>query len=619
MDKQQRWHAWYAFIAIMGVILFAQMWALSRNVAVIPYSEFLDDLSAGKIAQVRVSGDYIEGDWKEAQKSGAKSFQTTRVAPQLAADLQRNHVKFSGQVQNTFLSELLSWIIPTAIFFGLWMFWFRRLAQGQGGMGGLMSIGRSKAKVYVETDTKTTFKDVAGVDEAKAELKEIVDFLKHPAEYGRLGARMPKGVLLVGPPGTGKTLLARAIAGEAGVPFFSINGSEFVEMFVGVGAARVRDLFVQARQKAPAIIFIDELDAMGRARGAYPYMGHDEKEQTLNQLLVELDGFDSRSGLVLIAATNRPEILDPALLRAGRFDRQVLVDRPDKLGRIDIVNLYLKGHKLAADVSAEKIAALTPGFTGADLANLVNEAALVATRRDAKEVAMDDFTEGVERIVAGLEKKKRVLSPKERQFVAYHEMGHALVAMSLPGVDPVHKISIIPRGVGALGYTIQRPTEDRYVITRAELLDKMAVLLGGRAAEWTVFHHLSTGAADDLAKVTDIARDMATRFGMEQTLGPVSYEDAPSPFLTGPPGLGGLHEKRYSDETARAIDEAVQKIVSDSFERTVGILKEHEKTLERGARLLLERETLDENALQQIREELRAAPSTPGAAPAAQG
>ncbi len=619
MDKQQQWHAWYVFVAIMGVILFAQMWALGQNVAVIPYSQFLDDLSGGKIAEVRVSGDYIEGDWKEAQKNGAKSFQTTRVAPRLAAELQSHHVKFSGQVQNTVLATLLSWIVPTALFFALWVFWFRRLAQGQGGLGGMMSIGRSKAKIYVESDTKTTFKDVAGVDEAKSELEEIVDFLKHPAEYGRLGARMPKGVLLVGPPGTGKTLLARAVAGEAGVPFFSINGSEFVEMFVGVGAARVRDLFVQAREKAPAIIFIDELDAMGRARGAYPYMGHDEKEQTLNQLLVELDGFDTRSGLVLIAATNRPEILDPALLRAGRFDRQVLVDRPDKLGRIDIVNLYLKGHKIAADVSAEKIAALTPGFTGADLANLVNEAALVATRRDAKEVAMSDFTEGVERIVAGLEKKKRVLSPKERQIVAYHEMGHALVAMSLPGADPVHKISIIPRGVGALGYTIQRPTEDRYVITRDELLDKMAVLLGGRAAEWTVFHHLSTGAADDLAKVTDIARDMATRFGMEQTLGPVSYESAPSPFLTGPPGLMGLHEKRYSDETARAIDQAVQKIVSDSFERTVGILKAHEGTLERGAKLLLERETLDENALQKIRDELRAPPSIVGAAPAAQG
>jgi cell division protease FtsH len=613
MDKRQQWHAWYIAIAILGVTFLAQLWSASQNVVTIPYSQFLDDLKASKIAEVRISGDYIEGDWKEPQKNGAKSFITTRVATDLASELERNHVQFSGQVQNTFLSTLLSWVIPTLLFFGLWVFWFRRVAQSQGGVGGLMSIGRSKAKVYVETDTKTTFKDVAGADEAKTELKEIVDFLKHPAEYGRLGARMPKGVLLVGPPGTGKTLLARAVAGEAGVPFFSINGSEFVEMFVGVGAARVRDLFVQARAKAPAIIFIDELDALGRARGAYPYMGHDEKEQTLNQLLVEMDGFDSRAGLVLIAATNRPEILDPALLRAGRFDRQVLVDRPDKLGRIDIVNLYLKGHQIAADVSAEKIAALTPGFTGADLENLINEAALVATRRNANEIAMSDFTEGVERIVAGLEKRKRVLSPKEREIVAYHEMGHVLAAMSLSGADTVHKVSIIPRGVGALGYTIQRPTEDRYVISREELIDKMAVLLGGRAAEWIVFRHLSTGAADDLAKVTDIARDMVTRFGMDPTLGPVSYESAPSPFLTGPPGLADQHQRRYSDETARAIDAAVQGIVTGAFDRTVGILTAHEATLDRAAKLLLERETLDESALIPLRDEMRAAANAVGA------
>ncbi len=612
MNKRQQWHLWYILIAVMGVIFFAQLWSAGQEkIVTIPYSEFLTDLNSGKIADVRVSGDRIQGEWKEAQKYGVKEFETTRVSPQLAELLEKNHVKFSGEIPNTFLADLLSWILPMLFFVGVYYFLFRRIAGGAGGAGGLMAIGRSKAKVYVETDTKTTFNDVAGEDEAKAELKEIVDFLKHPAEYGRLGARMPKGVLLIGPPGTGKTLLARAVAGEAGVPFFSINGSEFVEMFVGVGAARVRDLFVQAREKAPAIIFIDELDAMGRARGAYPYMGHDEKEQTLNQLLVEMDGFDSRSGLVLLAATNRPEILDPALLRAGRFDRQVLVDRPDRSGRIDIINLYLKAHKLAADVSAEKIAALTPGFTGADLANLVNEAALVATRRGAREISMDDFTEGVERMIAGLEKKKRVLSPKERRVVAYHEMGHALVAMSLPNADPVHKISIIPRGVGALGYTIQRPSEDRYVITREELLDKMAVLLGGRAAEWVVFHQLSTGAADDLAKVTDIARDMVTRFGMEPSLGPVSYETAPSPFLPGPAGLAGLHERRYSDETARAIDTAVQEIVDGAFERTVGILKAHEATLERGAKLLIERETLDENALKQIREELRTAPSLP--------
>ncbi|MFZ0209193.1 MAG: ATP-dependent zinc metalloprotease FtsH [Roseiarcus sp.] len=619
MDKQQKWHAWYFFAAFLGVTVLAQLWSFSQNVVTIPYSQFLDDLKGGKIAEVRVSGDYIEGDWKEAQKNGAKSFVTTRVAPQLADELEQNHVRFSGQVQNTFVSTLLSWIVPTLMFFGIWYFWFRRVAQSQGGVGGLMSIGRSKAKVYVETDTKTTFKDVAGEDEAKAELEEVVEFLKHPGEYGRLGARMPKGILLVGPPGTGKTLLARAVAGEAGVPFFSINGSEFVEMFVGVGAARVRDLFVQAREKAPAIIFIDELDAMGRARGAYPYMGHDEKEQTLNQLLVELDGFDSKSGLVLLAATNRPEILDPALLRAGRFDRQVLVDRPDKLGRIEIVNLYLKGHRLAADVSAQKIAELTPGFTGADLENLVNEAALVATRRNANEIGMNDFTEAVERIIAGLEKKKRVLTPKERQVVAYHEMGHALVAMSLPSADPVHKISIIPRGVGALGYTLQRPTEDRFVITRDELLDKMAVLLGGRAAEWVVFQQLSTGAADDLAKATHIARDMTTRFGMDPSLGPVSYESAPSPFLSGPPELGGMREKRYSDETAHVIDQAVQQIVDASFERTLGILKAHEAVLDRGAKLLLERETLDENALKPIRAEIQAGIPPPGVGRLARG
>ncbi|MCI4678729.1 ATP-dependent zinc metalloprotease FtsH [Rhodoblastus acidophilus] len=607
MDKRQQWHFWYWMAALFGVVLIAQTWAAADKIASVPYSQFLDDLHSGKIAEVRVSGDYIQGKWKKAEKDGVDQFVTTRVAPELAAELQRNHVKFSGAIESHFLSTLLSWVVPTALFFGLWMFWFRRMAADQGGVGGLMSIGRSKAKVYVETNTKTTFKDVAGADEAKAELEEIVDFLKNPKEYGRLGARMPKGVLLIGPPGTGKTLLGRAVAGEAGVPFFSINGSEFVEMFVGVGAARVRDLFEQASQKAPAIIFIDELDALGRARGAYPYMGHDEKEQTLNQLLVELDGFDSRSGLVLLAATNRPEILDPALLRAGRFDRQVLVDRPDKGGRIEIVNLYLKGHKLGPDVSAEKIASLTPGFTGADLANLVNEAALVATRRDAEEIAMSDFTEGVERMVAGLEKKKRVLSPKEREFVAYHEMGHALVAMSLPRADVVHKVSIIPRGIGALGYTIQRPTEDRYVITQDELLDKMTVLLGGRAAEWTVFHHLSTGAADDLAKVTDIARDMVTRFGMESRLGPVSYESAPSPFLNAPPGFDGFHQRRYSDETAHAIDEAVQKIVAGAFDRTVAILAGSRATLERGAKLLLERETLDEAALKPLRDEMRAA------------
>jgi cell division protease FtsH len=607
VNKKHVWHAWYFLAAIFGVIVLQQMWAADQAIQVIPYSEFLNDLKGGKIAQVRVSGDYIQGDLKQPV-NGKSEFVTTRVPPDIASELAKYNVQFSGEVQSTFLSTLLSWVVPTLLFFGIWVFWFRRLAQKQG-FGGFMSIGRSRAKIYVETDTKTAFSDVAGVDEAKEELTEVVQFLKDPKQYGRLGARVPKGVLLVGPPGTGKTLLARAVAGEAAVPFFSINGSEFVEMFVGVGAARVRDLFEQARAKAPAIIFIDELDAMGRARGAYPYGGHDEKEQTLNQLLVELDGFDSRTGLVLLAATNRPEILDPALLRAGRFDRQVLVDRPDKAGRIDILKIHLKGHRLGSDVDPENIAALTPGFTGADLANLVNEAALIATRRRAAEIAMNDFTSAVERLVAGLEKRKRVLNPREREVVAYHEMGHALAAMSLPGADPVHKVSIIPRGVGALGYTIQRPTEDRFLMTREELDDKMSVLLGGRAAEWIVFGHLSTGAADDLAKVTDMARDMVMRFGMDKSLGPVSYESPRSPFLPGAPE--SLHERRFSDETAHAIDQAVQHIVEASFERTVSILKDHRDLLERGAKLLLEKETLDEPQLREFREKIRPTVSGP--------
>jgi cell division protease FtsH len=449
---------------------------------------------------------------------------------------------------------------------------------------------------------KVTFTDVAGVDEAKDELKEVVAFLKDPAGYGRLGGRMPKGVLLVGPPGTGKTLLAKAVAGESGVPFFSISGSEFVEMFVGVGAARVRDLFEQARQKAPAIIFIDELDALGRARGIGPFSGgHDEKEQTLNQLLVELDGFDSSSGVVLLAATNRPEILDPALLRAGRFDRQVLVDRPDKTGRVQILDVHLRKARLAADVDPEQIAALTPGFTGADLANLVNEAALVATRRRAEAVTMTDFNEAVERIVAGLEKRNRLLNPREREVVAYHEMGHALVALALPGSDVVHKVSIIPRGIGALGYTIQRPTEDRFLMSREELENKMAVLLGGRAAEWVVFQNLTTGAADDLRRVTDLARSMVTRYGMSTVLGPIAYEQEKGSMLGSmQPSFGYPEQRDYSQVTATTIDDEVRSIVQAAFDRTVALLKERREVLEVAARRLLEKETLNEHELLEL-------------------
>jgi cell division protease FtsH len=596
MKKQTTFHFWYWIAAFVGILIIQYLYTTAQTVAPVLYSDFEQYLRDGKVTEVAISDNFIQGKLKEPLPGGQTQFVTTRVDPAFANELQQYNVRFTGEIESTFFRDLLSWILPVVLFFGLWMFLLRRMGGGLG--GGLMQIGKSKAKVYVEADTKVTFDDVAGVDEAKDELKEIVAFLKSPQDYGRLGGRMPKGVLLVGPPGTGKTMLAKAVAGEAKVPFFSISGSEFVEMFVGVGAARVRDLFEQARAKAPAIIFIDELDALGRARGVGPFAGgHDEKEQTLNQLLVELDGFDSSVGLVLLAATNRPEILDPALLRAGRFDRQVLVDRPDKAGRIQILNVHMKKAKLAPDVDAEKVAALTPGFTGADLANLVNEATLLATRRRGDAVTMDDFNNAVERIVAGLEKRNRLLNPREREIVAYHEMGHALVAMALPGVDPVHKVSIIPRGIGALGYTIQRPTEDRFLMTREELENKMAVLLGGRAAEWIVYGHLSTGAADDLGRVTDIARAMVTRYGMSKKLGHVALEKDQRSFLTPNPLAGGPHERDFSDETAAAVDSEVRSIVDAAFDRTVALLTERRALLERTARRLLEKETLDEAEL----------------------
>ena len=594
MRDPVRFHIGYAIAAVIGVLAMQYLIGTAREIANIPYSQFEQLLKDGKVAEIGISNRFIQGKLNEPL-DGKSQFVTTRVDPDFAQELQKYNVRYNGQVESTFLRDLLSWVIPVALFFGLWTYLGRRMAQGLGGPGGLMSVGKSKAKIYVESDTGVTFADVAGVDEAKDELREVVDFLKNPEQYGRLGGRMPKGVLLVGPPGTGKTLLAKAVAGEAQVPFFSISGSEFVEMFVGVGAARVRDLFEQARAKAPAIIFIDELDALGRARGMGGLAGgHDEKEQTLNQLLVELDGFDSRAGLVLLAATNRPEILDSALLRAGRFDRQVLVDRPDKKGRIEILQVHMRGTKLGPDVEPEKVAALTPGFTGADLANLVNEAALLATRRGAEGVAMTDFNNAVERIVAGLEKRNRLLNPKEREIVAYHEMGHALVALALPGVDPVHKVSIIPRGIGALGYTIQRPTEDRFLMTREELDSKMAVLLGGRAAELIVFGHLSTGAADDLRRVTDIARSMVTRYGMSKKLGSVAYDREPRSFLTGANLPSPTAEHDYGQATADAIDAEVRGIVETALERTLGVLRERRDVLERAARRLLQKETLDE-------------------------
>ena len=592
--ERPRFHLTFLLLAILGVFLLHDLWAEMSRVEPVPYSEFRALLESGKVVEVVVEGDVLRGVLNEPLDGGKKHFVTQRVDSGLASDLARHGVVFSSRPPSTFLPTLLSWVVPVALFFGVWVFLMRRMAGQAGPGGGMLAIGKSKARVYVETDTAVTFDDVAGVDEAKEELQEVVAFLEDPKGHGRLGARMPKGILLVGPPGTGKTLLARAVAGQAGVPFFSISGSEFVEMFVGVGAARVRDLFEQARAQAPCIIFVDELDALGKARNAQPgFGGHDEKEQTLNQLLVELDGFDPRSGIVLLAATNRPEILDPALLRAGRFDRQVLVDRPDRVGRVAILAVHLRKVTLGADVDAEQVAALTPGFTGADLANLVNEAALVATRREASAVEMADFTAAIERIVAGLEKRNRLLNPREREIVAHHEMGHALVAASLPGVDPVHKVSIIPRGIGALGYTLQRPAEDRFLMTRDEMESKLAVLQGGRAAEFLMFGHYSTGASDDLSRATDIARDMVTRYAMVPELGSATYEQASGGFL----GPAGISSRQHSEETAREIDLAIRRIVDASFTRACEVLERNREVLESSASALLAGETLDESAL----------------------
>ncbi len=612
MQKHTQLNLWYLLMAVMAVVALQDVLAAWQTTVTLPYSQFETLVAEKKVAQAVVGPRSITGELRQAQ-NGRTRFVTMRVDdPQLTEKLSTGGVEFSGAPEGGLFATLISWVAPALIFVGVWILFFRRFAEKQG-FGGLMSVGKSRAKVYMEKETGVTFADVAGVDEAKAELEEIVAFLKDPAGYGRLGARIPKGVLLIGPPGTGKTLLARAVAGQAGVAFFSISGSEFVEMFVGVGAARVRDLFDQARKAAPCIIFIDELDALGRARAPGQIAGgHDEREQTLNQLLAELDGFDPSVGIVLLAATNRPEIMDPALLRAGRFDRQVLVDRPDRVGRIAILQVHLKKVKLAADVKPEQIAELTPGFSGADLANLVNEAALLATRRKAEAVAMADFTNAVERIVAGLEKRNRLLNPKERQVVAVHEMGHTLVALALPGSDPVHKVSIIPRGVGALGYTIQRPTEDRFLMTREELENKIAVLLGGRAAEEVVFNHLSTGAGDDLAKVTDIARSMVVRYGMVEELGSIAYETDRPNFLG--QRDGGMLSRTYSEDTAQRIDAAVREIVQRVHARTVAILRANRAVLDRAAEELLKRETLDEAALAELTAGLVSAPPATAAA-----
>jgi cell division protease FtsH len=575
---------WY-FLIIFLLISVIQNYFLAPRVENIPYSKFKQSLAEGQVNNLVIGPDKINGKLKAKGDKAEQDFVTIRVEdPNLIKELDERKVSYSGLYESKLLANILSWVIPLAIFFIIWRYAMKRMGPGYG----VMSFSKSKAKLFAENETKVTFADVAGIDEAKEELQEVVEFLKNPGKFQKLGGRIPKGVLLLGPPGTGKTLLAKAVAGEAGVPFFSISGSEFVEMFVGVGAARVRDLFSQATSHAPCIIFIDELDALGKARGINVMGGHDEREQTLNQLLVEMDGFESNKGVIIMAATNRPEILDPALLRPGRFDRQVLVDRPDINGREAILKIHSRKVVLSPEVDLKKIAARTPGFVGADLANLVNEAALLAARKNKEEVTSAEFDEAIDRVVAGLEKKKRVMSPKEKEIVAYHESGHAIVAESVEHADPVHKISIIPRGVAALGYTQQQPTEDRYLMTKSELLDRMGVLLGGRVAEELVFGEISTGAQNDLQRATDIARSMVTEYGMSDRLGLVTYERERRPmFLPESFTSGG---KTYSEEKAAEIDGEISKVVEDTHQRVRGILGEKREVLNTLAKLLLEKE-----------------------------
>jgi cell division protease FtsH len=598
MDTQKwRFSVWYIVAALWLLALFQLFVTPIFNPVEIPYSQFKNDIANGKVAEVSISTDIIHGRMKPEAGGDEKgrAFDTVRVEdPDLIRDLLTAHVKVAGVIESTFLRQLLSWVIPVAIFFGVWFFLMRRLGQGQ---GGFMTIGQSKAKIYMEKEVKVTFEDVAGVDEAKEELNEVIEFLKTPEKFGRLGGKIPKGILLVGPPGTGKTLLARAVAGEAAVTFFSISGSEFVEMFVGVGAARVRDLFVKAKEKAPCIIFIDELDALGKARGIGP-MAHEEREQTLNQLLVEMDGFDPRVGVILMAATNRPEILDPALLRAGRFDRHVLVDRPDKNGRLAILKIHARNVPIDSPSDLEVIAAMTPGFVGADLANIINEAALLAVRRSKDKVGLSELQEAVERVIAGLEKKNRVLNKAERERVAHHEVGHALVALAIPGSDAVQKISIIPRGIAALGYTLQLPTEDRFLMTKSELENRIAVLLGGRMAEDVIYHEISTGAQDDLVKATQIAKSMVKAYGMSEKLGQVALDPERHPFLmpTGQPPTTG----DYSEETSREIDCEIRRIIDEQTGRVKTILSKQQEVLRRAAAVLLEKETITGEELKAI-------------------
>ena len=613
--KPMRFSIWYFLSLLLVLVLVQTFFSMQRSYPV-NYSDFRHLIDMKGVNDLEISSDTINGvllpsgveylakETKDPDlpKRLAKEFPkqvmftTVRVEDKDLIDLlEQKGIKYKALPDRAWLTSLISWILPMLLLVGLWLFIFRRMSAGP---GGIMSIGKSKARVYVEDETKTTFADVAGVEEAEEELKEVIEYLKHPSKFQVLGGKIPKGVLLVGPPGTGKTLLARAVAGEAGVSFLSLTGSDFVEMFVGVGAARVRDLFQQAQEKAPAIIFIDELDAIGKARGMSPMSGHEERENTLNQLLAEMDGFDTRKGVIMMAATNRPEILDPALIRPGRFDRQILVDRPSLKGREDILKIHTRNVKLAPDVDLHTLAARTPGMVGSDLANIVNEAALLAARRDRTAVTMLDFEEAIDRVVAGLEKRNRVMNPREKEIVAYHETGHALVAEALPSVDPVHRVSIIPRGIGGLGYTMQLPTEDRYLMTKNELEDRMTVMLGGRVAEEVHFGEISTGAQNDLYRATDIARSMVREYGMSEKLGPMTFERERRPLFLDmmmPPS-----SKDYSEATAQEIDREVSGLVEKAYHRATEILEGKRVTLEQVAKVLLEKEVIEGEELRRM-------------------